>query len=306
MTYQVELHKILTPSGDEYILNDGHCRWLLVTLPQGAGLPSIDWQTDDGFLIDREILRYFQLESRSISLQFYATLQNRAAYFAERARLLDVLKPNQSRDRNAVELTYVFTDGQGNSKAIKAVANTPTFANQTGDQWLEAQLNETLELECFDPVWFDPTATTVTMTQASASGYLVFPIVFPIQFGGGGTNFSSVIAYEGSWSTYPTFIITGENQGWVLRHAGLNIAIVYNRAMVANEQLTLDLADGTLVDADGNDRFLYLSPGSNLIDFKLYPDPELGSGLNGITLQGIGGSTDMTVQIQYQNRYIGF
>ena len=85
---------------------------------------------------------------------------------------------------------------------------------------------------------------------------------------------------------------------------GINISL--SVAILAGESRIIDLTPGSqsIIDGNGDNKFSDLGVGSDLVDFALYPDPEVAGGIQEITVQlvdGVAGTS--TATLEYYSRY---
>lgn len=108
------------------------------------------------------------------------------------------------------------------------------------------------------------------------------------------------IGYEGGVKTAPTFIVeilSSGSSGIIIENAthGEKITLNYNADL--GEIITINLADGTVANADGDDLCEYISNDTFLEEFYLHP------GENRIKVTNISTSSTCSVRCEYMNRY---
>lgn len=296
-----ELSEIITADGVVYDLMDFYAKFVLRN-PTNMGIPEVEPLTvragqQGEYLVD------YLLNPRELTMDIRHQGCSREEYWELRLALLDILRPN----RNG-QMTYVFTVPTGTQYAIKGLVTEFPFANipEGWDQW---GFSETLSIFCVDPIWFNNEATETNFIQSGASE-LVFPITFTpsgptIYFEDTSTWGTASITYLGTWYSYPTFTVTGPFTSVYFSHDNLGVAVQLNYAAEAGETITVNLEERTVTDANGVDLFGYLSSLTNLIGFRLEPDPVVSGGVNTISVQLAGNDGSNIVTMSYRTRWIG-
>lgn len=311
-----ELHKITTHDGEEYIVSNGKSRFLLVPTPGQWGLPPIEFVTERAYRQDRLTEFSWNLSPRSFALRQTVEGCSRADLFAERGAVLNATKPNRhvGYTRTATPVTYTFVREDGTKRAIKGRPISPAFGPTSEDEWTEWEYTDDIQIECFDPLWFNPTQQSCVGVGESEDA-----LVFSAYFGAASTwyfasasalIFDCAISYVNSESalfeTMPKFLITGAASSFAIQHVELGLSLNYRAAVASSEVLTLDLDARTLISSvDGLDYWGYLTEDDDIEPFKIYPAPQVTSGLNTIrgSIDGSDGNTAFTVQ--YYERFIG-
>lgn len=264
------------------------------------GAPPVEFITSRGYKQHGLTEVDYLLGERNISIDLIrAHAIDRQAYWDNRLALHEFLRPN----RGGPMLIVLETPG-GNRRAIYARPNPGLTLPPPGDNaWL---IQEALDFRCFDPIWFDPDAVSLTLTGLVGS-HLVFPITFPIQFGAGGLNFTTgAITYTGTWAAFPLITLTGPYTSCRIENETTGARIELVVAIASGETRVITLTPGALsiVDGAGVDRFNELSSASDLINFNIRPDPEVANGQQTIVVNmsdGVQGTSD--VMIAYNTRY---
>lgn len=296
-----ELHKITTFDGEEFIVNNNIDKLILIPTPADMGLPGIDWQTRKSYQQYGETAVAFNLRSRILRLEYLQKDCSREELFEARKNLLDFLHPRRGGD-----LTYTFIRADGTKRAIMGRAIGPGFSSGEAEVWQEWDIEDPISIECFDPIWFDPTCITANVGDPATDDELVFPIVFPIYFGSNSFDYSFSITYEGTWFAFPFISITGPCSSFVLEHTTLGKQITFRQTIPAGQTLALNLLAQTLKnDTTGVDWWAYLSSDSDVNQFILDHAPNVSGGVNSFEFHLDGSNADSAVVLQYQNRYVG-
>lgn len=295
-----ELFSLTTFDGESLVMEDD-VRFLTYGF---FGTPPINFHTVRGYKQHGSTEINYLFNDRRVSFRFWhAPSTPRQAYWDTRARLLDFLRPNRG---GPLMLTVILPEGDRRSLIVRADPGLqfppePIERNN----W---NIEDDLEFIAFDPFWFDTDGTTLELDDTSGNN-LVFPITFPIQFGTAGQQFSSgAFVYSGTWETFPVITLTGPYTSVTIEQVTLDVIIYLTVPIGVGEQRILTLTPGavSLVDENGDSQFGDFGPGSNLVDFRIVPEPEAASGVNEIRVTMLGGTIGQsTVNIAYNNRYYG-
>jgi hypothetical protein len=268
---------------------------------EGLGAPPIQFITRRGYKMNGQVLIDTLLNSRSLDIQFWhSPACDRQDYWDVRAELHNIFRPNRGGP-----LTLTLFEPGGNQRAIQAWVD-PGFSFPMDDNnW---SVNETLSLTAFDPIWYDPDATSTDYDMTGqVNTDLVFPITFPIIFGTSGLIFSTgSITYPGTWKTYPVFTLTGPYTSATISNLQTNAVLTMVVPISAGETRIIDLTPGSqrIEDANGVSRFNELGEDSNLVELNIRPDPEVAGGIQTIRVIMLNGTMGQSgAHIQYFNRY---
>lgn len=265
------------------------------------GAPPVNFITRRGYKQTGDTFLDFTVGRRAITLELNrANCDDRAQYWAFRADLHNLLRQNRGG-----LMTYTLLQ-PGDVKRSLRVYPDPgmTFPPSQGDNW---EIRESVRFVAFDPIWFDPDAADLTLSGIVGAD-LVFPITFPIAFGPSGVNFSTgLIAYPGTWVSYPTFVLTGPYDWVNIQNVQTQVSIGLSVPVGAGETRTIVLTPGdqSVTDQGGSNRFSDLAPDSNLIGFNIRPAPLVTNGQQEIAVQMQGGVMGQSgATIMYSNRYL--
>lgn len=296
-----ELHSFTTYDGIEYIL-DGKVQAVLANTPGNAGLPEINYVTQRTYKQDGVTEQAFYLQPRTLQLSMTAQGKDRQAFFDLRTRLLNIARPNRGGSPGYV--TYTFIRQDGTKRAIRGRMTTPKFPLSDSSEWDEYAFNEVLDLNCFDPTWYDPSEVTAVIESAVATE-LVFPITFPITFGDESIYQQATIDYMGDWYSYPIVTIEGPCDNWKIEHQELGLFIIYPLPVASGEILTLNLSDKTLVSNANGDVWGGLAPVSEIVLMRIEPAPIVPNGVNTIRFYAENPDINTNFTLQYFSRFIG-
>lgn len=295
-----ELSWIETADGQIYDFNDSGTRFAL-TAPMNAGLPDQRFFTRLPYLGDREIETDDpRLNPRTFTMIIHNEQGNRDDFWAARTDLLDAVRPNRGG-----QPLFVFQFPDESQRAIYVRPQSPTFDTDNPDEWGEFSFQETMQFQAFDPTWFDPTAASTDVSQVAADE-LVFPITFDadnIVFDNQNFYGNLTINYTGNWYSYPTFVVDGPADSVTFNHLELGLVINYNQPILTGESITINL-DKRLYQK-GNGQNIVLHPISNIVDFRIEPDPVVAGGVNTIEVYLPNADGNSNVNVSYFTKYIG-
>lgn len=161
-----------------------------------------------------------------------------------------------------------------------------------------------------DPIWYDPTPTTVVFTTVLGAQGFQIPLAVPLLMTTGGIiDYTEEIAYEGSHKSYPIIYVTGpatnviitnESTGDVLDFTGTTIA--------AGVTYIIDLQSRpkTIIDNNGVNRLgTLVETTSHLATWHLKPAQGSFDGENDIrVVVGSNATAATRILISYYDRYI--
>lgn len=281
---------LTTADGTSYILHGPAGRSVLAF--SGTGMPEIEYITQRGPFQHGESVKDYFLRPRVVEYHIRQVGCSRDQYWALRAALLDILRPNRG-------LNATLTKYRANlpPRALTVtIQQGPGFQGAKQGVWDEWSIDEILRFVAFNPVYYDPVPYAISF---NALGGMTFPITFPIVFAASGGN--AIIAYNGTWLEYPTFVITGPLSSIDIYNATTDERIGLTYSIAAGRVVTISLSYGakTVTLDDGTNLIGYLTPSSDLGTFHLTP------GNNDISVTGTGFVTGSAIELQYHERYIG-
>lgn len=299
----------ITPDGREYPLHTPHQFGRWVVSFTGFGTPPIDYITQRGPFQHGVTVKDFFLRPRAIQLLIRQAFCDRTAWWAGRAALLNEIRPNRQATATATVpgiLRIVETDGTIRDLSV-FITEGPRFEPRVSGEWDEWAFMEVLRFIAHDPVAFDPTEVTATFAIVLAAS-LVFPITFPITFGSGVVDDTLVIAYPGTWLTFPVITIVGPIELPRIDNNTTGEKIEFTIDIAPGRTITIDLTEGnkTVVDDLGINLIGAITPDSDLGTFHIAPDPEAPGGINTLRLRGDNPTGATSVSLAYFERYFGF
>lgn len=297
MSYLGDLHSLTTFDGNVFYFPDASRAW---TAYSGYGAPNIEYQTRRGYRQDGSTQEGYTISERVISVRWWERAAcSRQEYWNLRAALHDFLRPNRGGP-----LTLVLIQPDGTKRALRVRANPGmTFSADQNNMW---NVDEGVEFIAFDPIWYNPVVQTLSpIASQDDIGQLVFPITFPIVFGGGSRFYTQSITYTGSWRADLIMTILGPYDFAVLENATTGVSLKLQIPIIAGQQRIVRLLDDmqTVIDENGGSALGELSADSNLVDFTLQPDPIAANGINVLRANIGNGIGYANFQIEYYQRF---
>lgn len=287
-----------TFDGNELFVPDDDVKFLTYG---NFGAPPVNFITRKGYKQHGATEVDYLLEPRTVSVElWHSPACTRQQYWDNRLALHEFLRHNRGGP-----FQFILREPNGNKRALTVRANPglkfppPDIGNNNWD------VNETIDLIAFDPVWFDPDAH-VSYLSGAITAELVFPITFPIRFGSFHTVASTIITYTGTWVSYPTLVIFGPYTSAIIKNEDTGATIYLTVPVGGGDRRVIDLTPGaqSVQDGVGVNHFGDLGINSNLVGFGIFPDPEVAGGVQTITVDFIGGvSGTSALQVNYHDRY---
>ena len=307
----VDLLQFITPDGNKYDLHNVPKR--AVTLVEGFGLPPQVINSTSGPYQHGEDVLSYRLSPRDVNVTIRHNACSKDDYWTYRDTLIDTLGLQRTDPNNPVEGTLrriYYINGVRKTRDLKVLLTSGLkYIAPPNDKWDQWGINEELVFRAHNPIIYDPTQITSTITTFTSS--LRFPFVFPFVLG----NFTgtTTINYAGTWFEYPTIVITGPATDVTIHNTTTDKFIRLSGTIPVAETVTIDLTYGakTVTGTHGEDLLGYITPESNLGDFSLLHDPLVSNGQNIINVYaydtsfGAGEVYTTSIAIKYYNRYIG-
>lgn len=298
-----EFHILQTYDGKELVLGSGFDVDVNLQGSTNFGAPPTEFQTRRGYRQDGVTEINYNLLPRPITVSVYHPhAQDRAAYWDLRQRLLDFLRPNRG---GPLLYKVIRADGSERALTVRADPGLTLPTVPTRNSW---DIEETITFIAHDPLWFDPTETTPTIST-NAGDELSFPADVPLEFGIIGVQFTTgTLTYVGTWKTYPTLTLIGPYTSCAIYNRITGASLAFTTNITAGERRIIDLTPGnqSVINGDGDNKFSELTPYSNLIDF--YIQGELGPNgtahkLDAVFVGGSAGQSNFI--LDFYTRYFG-
>lgn len=298
-----EFHILETYDGKELVLGSGFDVDLNLQATGNFGAPPTEYQTRRGYRQDGVTEVGYNLLPRPITVSVYHPhTHDRAAYWDLRERLLNFLRPNRGGP-----LLYKVLRSDGSQRALTVRAD-PGLTYPTQNNRNSWDIEESITFIAHDPLWFDPTEATPTISSGSGDE-LSFPAHAPFEFGIVGVQFSTgTLDYAGTWKTYPTLTLVGPYTSCAIYNRITGASLGFTTNIIAGERRIVDLTPGnqSIVNSDGDNKFSELTPASNLIDFYIQSElTENGTALrlDAVFIGGTSGQSNFI--LEFYNRYFG-
>lgn len=166
-----------------------------------------------------------------------------------------------------------------------------------------------VRLLCADPLWYDPTVQSLTLTGSGESLALCYSLPYTLCSGVGATQ-QAVNA--GDWATYPIIRVNGPAGNVTIQNTTTGETIAATYTLAAGKSAIYDLRPGykTVFDSDGNNLMSTLLQPNDLASFHLacaYEYNEGGGiiapgGINLIAISSTATNTDAVMT--WYNRYL--
>lgn len=147
-----------------------------------------------------------------------------------------------------------------------------------------------------DPSLYDPTAQSVTFTQASSSAF-AFPFSFPFTLGASGIFQITTITNPGDMPSQPVFDILGPALNPLLKNTTQGRTLGITGSIPAGQHM--------IIDTDPTKLTVLLNGVSRKDMITAVDYWNLLPGVNAITLDLGGTDTNTRVTVSWTNRYIG-
>lgn len=296
-----ELHSLHTFDGNSLYFNrNSNVRFRVFG---NYGAPATDWITQRGYRQHGVTEVDYFLGPRVVSVDLYRDpAHNRQAYWDARLALIDFLRPNRGGP-----MTFTVQHPNGNTYSLTVRADPGlVFPPEENADW---NILERLDFMAFDPLWFGALKSIEGTAAGANADELVFPITFPIWFGGDSTDSlgTGAIDYNGTWETFPTLVLTGPYDSAIIENGYTGAIIELVSGIFSGQTRTITLTPGQqdIVDVGGVSHFNELSADSDLVNFKILPDP-LSAVIGQFIQVTYEGSTSQSgFEVQYREKFIG-
>lgn len=268
----------------------------------GFGLPPVSRLEEQGPLQDGSTDLGFRLEPRLVQLVLAFRESSYSAYFQKRRTFSNIFKP-----RN-IPIILRFTDPDGNQYQLDTYYIQGLSLNSVEKNTFGFYSHKVgITLKANNPLWYDPTQHVYTYGVGAGSGGFVFPISFPVSFGGSTVNQTQTIDYDGDYPVSPIIEIHGPITNPVITNLTTGIVLDFTGTTIgAGDYYTIDTRYGSIAvtEDDGTNRIDKLVGNSNLSGFKLIADPDSPGGLNDIRVTGTSANANTIVYIRYYEQFL--
>lgn len=243
----------------------------------------------------------YRLDPRIFSLVLLIEADDESEFWNQRADLISYFAPY-----HAPILKFVLKNG----------ATRYIDAYHVGDLIMSDEdfrgrvVKTAVRLKAPDPTFYDPEVAAVTFALGGGGDAFVIPHEVPHGVGASTIDQVNVIAYTGTWLSYPHLIrITGPIEDCVITNEATGEKLDFTGVTIAGgDYYDIDCRYGqkTVVDSSGVNKIADLTSDSDLATFHLAPDSaDAPGGVNSIRVTGSSVTEATGVAVNYFNRYLG-
>lgn len=267
------------------------------------GLPPITRITQRGPFQDGDTDIDYRLNPRIINLPIVIPGTSYGEMSSNRENLLQMFKPGndtatlrQTMDPDNPLPEYVI------SRSIDVKIAGATMDSSSTDFNVRA----VIQLRADDPTWYNTTQNVLQLTYTQFGTPTPYPKPYPVPYGAASVNSQLSVVYTGTVVSYPILQCIGPLDNLVIAD-GAGRLISFTTAIPAASIWTVDLRYGrkTVTDQNGVSQFQYLSIGSDIVNWGLYPDPFFDSGQNPLSVSATGTTNVSMVNMYWYDRYAG-
>lgn len=301
-----------TANGVTYTLNGYDATTGLTILyggDAGWGLPPIQAIVERGALQNGDTPVDYRFDARTITLNLFVEAYNYIDHLAIREKLSKIFAVSNSEGVLNITYSYTPVPPPGVSPLTYTFQRSIDVLVRGGLQFGSFEYNDynvdaTVELRASDPMWYDPNALGLQVTQTVAGTATPIPLIYPVTFGGLGINQTTTLAYNGTAVEYPMLTITVGDPSDITNLYIINETTgktLYFPTLYAGRTYTVNLTYGykTIVNDLGENSIGLLSVASNLATWAI--DPSVGE--NVITVQANTSNSTSVVEMTYYVRY---
>lgn len=286
---EMPLVSFTDPGGVTTLLTDWERGWVVQPGAKGLDMPGYAMATDESPGIDGYEVRQVRAEGKTITLPiaFWAN-DSRAAYKARRRAFIRSLNPKRGQGT----LTLTEPDGAQRSIGVRYQDG------MEGDESLDAAgarwCISALVFAVPSPYWSGGEVTTTWRTDPGGDFFPFLPLVV----GDSQVLGAVTVDNDGDDDAFPVWSISGPATTVTLTNVTTGQALVLTR--------TITGADTIVIDTRERQQTALLNGITNLWpdlsdDSALWP---LETGINELTLTVAGSTSDTSVQMTYQPRYL--
>jgi hypothetical protein len=164
-------------------------------------------------------------------------------------------------------------------------------------------------IKCPDPTAYDPSRKTKTFVGSASGAAFTIPWYIPLYIGGSNLDDVQVIAYPGTWISYPEVEIVGPATDAVITNLETGEKLDFSGLTLGStERIVVDTRYGfkTVVDQDGVNAIDALTDDSDLSTFHIeHKRPGESARDNPIWVIASGIDSGTRVVLRYYERYTG-
>ena len=270
----------------------------------GFGLPPIARITKRGMLQQGDSNVDYRVDARLFTLTLLIEANNYVDHMRIREKLGNIFRI--SNTPAILTLTYTTTVSSVTTTYARSiscfVAGGLSF--DSVDQ-RDYNVLATISLRATDPMWYETTPTTFSISQLLSGTPTPIPFLIPTTFGGISLSQITDLQYTGSAIEYPVIsIVTGTANitNVYILNASTN-KLIFFPILYANRTYTIDLRYGykTITDDTGFNCIGLLGMGSTLMTWGL--DPNQPNGINSLSVSSDVATATSSITLTYYNRY---
>jgi len=267
----------------------------------GAGMLPIHNLDSRGSLQNGSTYEDYRADPRTIRLAVEILGTSRSDLYTKRGQLLRIFAPG-----HVIQLRYTLPDSSVRQldcrfagDMVMPTSDIDGYAQKVG-----------IALTAYDPTFYDPAGVGLSFNLGGGVDAGVIPMVVPMLVGTSTLNASNVVAYDGSFDSYPDLIrITGPIEDCVITNAASGDKLDFDGITIAAaDYYDIDCRYGykTVTSKAGVNKIADLTTDSDLATFRLLAAVDgSGSRNNSISVTGTSVTSATNVQISYFTRYIG-
>lgn len=266
----------------------------------GMAMPPMDHRTSRSPFQHGETILGFNLRPRPIQITIHMRGCDRLDMYHKRRDFIRRINPLVGTLRFRVS----FRDGR--IFELHRVMYDAGFDVGTNNQPEPAVQSFGARFLAYDPVWYEWPQNQDSVTLVTGEE-LVFPIEFPIVFGGVGVSDSLDIVNAGTWVSYPTIVLTGPMSHPQVLNLTTEEELTLDYNISSEEVVTISTSFGekTIESSISGNLLGYLTPDSDLATFHLDPDPLADGGVNTLQVATAASTAQSAFQVYWFNRYLG-
>lgn len=305
----IERIQYITPDGITVDLHDPPNRSVLSY--EGDGLPNPNYSTTKGPFQHGFNVLGVREPQRNIDMVIRWNACNRDDYWDMKAEFINYLRPNRTDINNPSPgvLRRILSNGE--------IYDLDCYLTKGPEwkfprRWDHFSIQEPLKFTAYNPILYDPVVNAEIAQDFSPSVEvnIVFPFLFSFIFDETNPTITKAITinYEGNWEEFPTILLEGPWEGVSIQHQStLDKIELSGYSSPIGETVTIDLTYGrkTITTNSGDSLLGYVTNDSDLSGFSIQQDPLVSGGVNIFDITVQSGGADTSIQVQYQDRYIG-
>ena len=168
-------------------------------------------------------------------------------------------------------------------------------------EWNSAVMR--IRFEAHDPVVYGASVLSTQVGVFAASAGLSYSVVYPKQYGAGGSGAGTIVTNDGAWDSWPTLTVAGPTTGTLTDPILENVATGQSLALTANGGVLVASGQQLIIGTHPNDRSVMFASGASRYGFlsvgsEFWP---LIPGANEIRFRASGDTAGATLTIAWRN-----